>query len=139
VYWAECQKIISILPENIEVKYCGSIAHDKVGAVLWEHDLFFLPTLGENFGHVILEALCVGCPILISDQTPWRDLEEKGVGCDLPFDRQELFREILQKCVDMNNEEYVKWSERARVYGLGVTKDDGVVEQNRKFFLSLRV
>ncbi|MFV9646485.1 MAG: glycosyltransferase family 4 protein, partial [Desulfobacterales bacterium] len=106
VYWAECQKIISILPENIEVKYCGSIAHDKVGAVMWEHDLFFLPTLGENFGHVILEALCVGCPILISDQTPWRDLEEKGVGCDLPFDRQELFREVLQKCVDMNNEEY---------------------------------
>ena len=35
----------------------------------------------------------------------------------------------------MNNEEYVKWSEKARGYGLGVTKDDGVVEQNRKLFL----
>jgi len=49
VYWAECQKIISSLPENIKVKYCGSITHDKVGAVMREHDIFFFPTLGENF------------------------------------------------------------------------------------------
>jgi glycosyltransferase involved in cell wall biosynthesis len=133
-YWAECQKIISSLPGNIVVRYCGSVAHEKVGAVMREHDLFFLPTLGENHGHVILEAFCAGCPILISDQTPWRDLEEKGVGWDLPLDRQELFREVLQRCVDMNNEEYVKWSERARVYGMQVTRDDGVVEQNRKLF-----
>ncbi len=138
-YWAECQKIISNLPRNIDVRYCGSVEHDQVGAVMREHDIFFLPTLGENFGHVILEAFCAGCPVLISDQTPWRDLEEKGVGWDLPLSKPEMFQEVLQKCVDMNDEEYVKWSERARVYGLGVTKDDGVVEQNRKLFLSLRV
>ena len=120
LYWAECQKIISSLPENIKVKYRGSIAHDKVGAVMREHDLFLFPTLGENFGHVILEALCAGCPVLISDQTPWRDLEEKGVGWDLPLSKPEMFQEVLQKCVDMNDEEYVKWSERARGYGLGV-------------------
>jgi glycosyltransferase involved in cell wall biosynthesis len=138
-YWAECQKIISSLPENIEVKYCGSITHDKVGAVMSEHDIFFLPTLGENFGHVILEVLCAGCPVLISDQTPWQDLEDKGVGWDLPLSKPEMFQEVLQRCVEMNNDEYVKWSERALGYGLGVTKDDGVVEQNRELFLSLRV
>lgn len=134
VYWTECQKTISSLPENIEVRYCGSVAHDKVGTVMRGHDLFFLPTLGENFGHVILEALVAGCPVLISDQTPWRDLKEKGVGWDLPLDQPELFREVLQKCVDMNDEEYVKWSERARVYGLQVSQDDKVVEQNRQLF-----
>jgi len=93
VYWAECQKIISSLPENIEVQYCGSVEHNKVSTVMSEHDIFLFPTLGENFGHVILEALCAGCPILISDQTPWRDLEEKGVGWDLPLDQPELFRQ----------------------------------------------
>jgi len=133
-YWAECQKIISSLSKNIKVKYCGSIAHDKVGAVMRGHNLFFFPTLGENFGHVILEALCGGCPILISDQTPWRDLEEKGVGWDLPLGKPDIFQEVLQKCVDMDNEEYVKWSERARKYGLEVTKDDGVVEMNKRLF-----
>ena len=134
VYWSVCQKIISSLPENIEVRYCGSVAHDNVTSVMREHDLFFFPTLGENFGHVILEALCAGCPVLISDQTPWRDLEAKSVGWDLPLDQPELFRDVLQKCVDMDNTEYVKWSERAWEYGLQVTKDDGVVEQNRQLF-----
>jgi len=133
-YWAECQKIISSLSENIEVKYCGSIAHDKVGAVMREHDLFFFPTLGENFGHVILEALCAGCPILISDQTPWRGLEKKGVGWDLSLSKLEMFQKVLQRCVDMSNDEYVKWSEKAQEYGLVVTKDDETVEQNRKLF-----
>ena len=65
-YWAECQTIIGSLPGNIEVRYCGSVAHDRVGAVMREHDIFLFPTLGENFGHVILEALCAGCLILIS-------------------------------------------------------------------------
>lgn len=133
-YWVECQKIIGNLPGNIAVQYCGSVKHDKVGAVMREHDILFFPTLGENFGHVILEALCAGCLLLISNQTPWRDLEAKGVGWDLPLDRPELFRDILQKCVNMNNAEYIKWSERAREYGLVVTKDDGVVEQNWKLF-----
>ena len=68
---------------------------------------------------------------------PWRDLEEKGVGWDMPLSKSEMFQEVLRRCVDMNNEEYVKWSERARGYGLMVTKDDGTVEQNRKLFLSL--
>ncbi len=134
LYWAECQRIIRGLPKNIKVKYRGSIAHDKVGAVMREHDLFLFPTLGENFGHVILEVFCAGCPILISDQTPWRDLEKKGVGWDLPLSKPEMFQEVLQKCVDMNDEEHVKWSKRAMEYGIRVTKDDGVVAQNRKLF-----
>jgi len=133
-YWAECRKIISSLPENIEVRYCGSVEHDKVGAVMREHDIFFFPTLGENFGHVILEALCAGCPVLISDQTPWRDLENKGVGWDLSLDKPEMFRDVLQKCVDMDQDERAKWSRQAMNYGLEVTKDDGVVEQNRQLF-----
>lgn len=131
-YWVECQKIITSLPENIEVRYCGSVVHDNVASVMREHDLFFLPTLGENFGHVILEAFCAGCPVLISDQTPWRDLEEKGVGWDLPLDRPEMFQEALQRCIEMKDAEYLKWSERAGEYGLQVTKDDGTVEQNRQ-------
>ena len=64
----------------------------------------------------------------------WRGLEEKGVGWDLRLSKPEMFQEVLQKCVDMNDEEHVKWSERAMEYGIGVTKDAGVVAQNRKLF-----
>lgn len=133
-YWQECQTIMNSLSPNIKVKYHGEISHDHVSEALGEHDLLFLPTIGENFGHVILEALCAGCPVLISDQTPWRDLKEKGVGWDLPLDQPEMFQEVLQRCVDMDGEEYLKWSERAREYGIQISKDDKVVEQNRQLF-----
>ena len=83
---------------------------------------------------MILEALCAGCPVLISDQTPWRGLEGKDVGWDLPLDRPEMFRQVLQRCVDMNQGEYAKLSKRAREYGLRITKDDGTVEKNRQLF-----
>jgi len=118
VYWTECLKIIGGLPGNIEVRYCGSVAHEKVGTVM----------------HVILEALCAGCPVLISDQTPWRGLKEKGVGWDLPLDNPGRFQAVLQKCVDMDQDEHAKCSKRAREYGLQVSQDDKVVEQNRQLF-----
>ena len=88
-----------------------------------KNHLFFLPTLGENFGHIILEAFCAGCPVLISDQTPWRDLEEKGVGWNLPLDQPELFREVLQRFAGMENAEYIKWSKKgAGLWAWGVEK-----------------
>ena len=40
-------------------------------------DLFALPTLGENFGHAIAEALAVGCPIAVPQTTIWTSLAEQ--------------------------------------------------------------
>jgi hypothetical protein len=40
-------------------------------------------------------------------------------------------------CVDMNNAEHEKWSERALEYGLQVIDDDGTVEKTVGFFNGL--
>lgn len=136
IYWAECEKIISTLPDNIQVHYRGRVSHDQVTGIMSDHDLFFFPTLGENFGHVILEALCAGCPVLISDQTPWRGLEEKGVGWDLSLEQPDRFREKLQLSIDMEDVEYLEWVERARKYGLQVSRNDKIVEMNKVLFLN---
>lgn len=133
-YWSECQKIIKQLPENIVVQYQGAVTHERVSAVMREHDLFFFPTLGENFGHVILEAFSAGCPVLISDQTPWRGLEEKGVGWDLPLDQPGRFQAVLQRCIEMENQEYAELSRRAWEYGRQQAQNDETVEQNRQLF-----
>lgn len=45
-----------------------------------------LPTLGENFGHSIIEALSAGLPVIISNRTPWKNLIAEGVGADLPLE-----------------------------------------------------
>jgi glycosyltransferase involved in cell wall biosynthesis len=134
VYWAECRKIIERLPPNIRVSYQGSVEHEKSLAVMMRHDLFFMPTLGENFGHVIMEALLAGCPVLISDQTPWRGLEDKGVGWDLPLSETSRFRSVIEKCVAMGAEEFARRSDAAHRFALEIAKDERLVEQNRQLF-----
>ena len=85
-YWCKCQLLIAELPRNVSVTYNGSVANTDVPAVMASHDLFFLPTRGENFGHVIWEAFSAGTPVLIADTTPWRQLNANGVGWDLPLE-----------------------------------------------------
>jgi len=133
-YWIECRKIIKRLPNNIRVRYIGAVKHEQVKTLMKEYNLFFLPTFGENFGHVILEALVAGCPVLISDQTPWRNLEKKGVGWDLPLDCPEKFQEVLQKCIDMNEPEYNILSNRAYKFGLKIVEDKTALNLNRELF-----
>ena len=133
-YWGKCQGIIDTLPLNIQAHYKGPIDHDEVAEVFSDHDLFFLPTHGENFGHVIIEALVAGCPILISDRTPWRELEANGVGWDLSLDRPETFTAALQQCADMGCRELRALSQRAQEYGKQKAMDNDIVQQNRNLF-----
>lgn len=134
LYWEKCQNIIKTLPVNVRVQYKGIVSHNQVVEVFQNYHLFFFPTLGENFGHVIIEALVAGCPILISDQTPWRNLETAGVGWDIPLDQPEKFTELLQQCVDMDNASMQEFSARAMEYGLEKALDADVIRQNRELF-----
>lgn len=133
-YWKDCQTVIRNLPNNISVNYKGLLTHEEVASVFAEHHLFLFPTLGENFGHVIIESLVAGCPVLLSDQTPWRNLAQDGVGWDLPLERPELFQQVLQKCIDIGEDEFRQLSQRAREYGVERSNDIEALEANRNLF-----
>ncbi|MEI6501492.1 MAG: glycosyltransferase, partial [Armatimonadota bacterium] len=131
-YWAECEAIIKALPDNISVVYGGEVPHEQVPTRLAEHDLMVLPTANENFGHSILEALLAGCPVLISDRTPWRGLQAKGVGWDLPLEDPDGFTRVLQECVDMADARWQALSRAARALGEEAARDPEASEQNRR-------
>lgn len=133
-YWHRCQELVAQLPPNVKVEYGGAVKPDRVGALMAQHDLLFLPTLGKNFGHVILEAMVTGCPVLISDRTYWRGLEAAGVGWDVPLEEPERFRDILRSCVAMDSEPWRGLSERARKYGTQRLSDPEARKQNRALF-----
>ena len=133
-YWNKCKEVIGTLPPNVRVQYMGIIEHVRVGEVFAEHELFLLPTLGENYSHVTCEALSAGCPVMISDRTPWRDLHKKGVGWDIPLEDEERFRATLQLCVDADGEWYAGLVARAIEYGKKAASDPEIIEENRKLF-----
>ena len=49
-------------------------------AVYREANLFVLPTLDENFGMVVAEALSNGTPVISTKGAPWQGLEENACG-----------------------------------------------------------
>ncbi len=83
-YWAQCQDLIANLPQHVNVRYCGEVFPEQVYDVFADHDVFLFPTRGENFGHVILEALSAGAPVIISDKTPWKK-DKEGACTVLPL------------------------------------------------------
>ena len=115
-YWTQTQKNINNLPQNIQVKYKGLVVHEKVLDKIFEYHFFILPTLGENFGHVFIEATAAGCPLIISDRTPWLNLEEKKIGWDIPLEKPDEWIKILNQCINLDNESYEELSSNARSF-----------------------
>lgn len=111
VYWKTCEEIIKKLPRNVAVNYKGQLKPVEVVDTLSMYDLFFMPSRGENYGHVIAEALCAGLPILISDATPWRDLEDKGIGWDISLESPEKYSLAIEKAFLMSAERYKEYRE----------------------------
>ena len=104
-YWKQCQDEMKKLPENVKVNYMGLVGHDQVHEVFSQYDAFMFPTLSENYGHVIAESLLVGTPVIISDQTPWRGLEEAGAGWDIALDDRDKYVEAINKIIQKNQSE----------------------------------
>lgn len=82
--WARCRAAIAAMPPHVTVRHRGPVAPADVGATFARYDAFVFPTLGENFGHVIAEALAAGCPVLCSPETPWSDVLADGGGTVVP-------------------------------------------------------
>ncbi len=131
-YWKECLKIIENFPNNIKIEYKGSVPYEQTGEVLFQYHFFILPTIGENFGHVFLEALAAGCPLIISDRTPWLNLPEKGIGWDLSLEKPSDWNEIINQCIAMDKSEYEKTSSKARGFAVDWLADEKVEKDTVK-------
>lgn len=134
-YWHECEALIKQLPKHVEVLYCGSVENAKVRETIAKHDLFFLPSRGENFGHVFIEALSAGVPILVSDKTPWRGLMAQKLGWDISLDRPDEFVFAIETAASFNSDTRAMMSERCVRFAQKLAEDSGVLDMNRKLFI----
>ncbi|MBO8244203.1 glycosyltransferase [Prochlorococcus marinus XMU1411] len=107
-FWDYCLKLLKELPFNISYSYLGSIDHKEVGEIISQNHLFFLPTKSENYGHTIFESLSVGTPVLISNQTPWRDLSKHNAGWDISLLNKLDFVDSINNIAKLSPKEYEK-------------------------------
>lgn len=133
-YWEKCKAVINRFPENIDFSYHGPIAKGDIPSRLKDAHFLFMPTRGENFGHTILEAMIYGCPAIISDQTPWRNLEDAKAGWDLPLDKPSTFVNAIEKTIHMTAEEFRQWSNGARDFAYRFVNDPLLLQQSIQLF-----
>lgn len=131
-YWEECLQLIETLPKNIEINYLGEIENIKIPYYIRRHHYLCLPTKGENFGQAIYESFSYGRPVIISDQTPWRNLSELKAGWDVDIKDMGRFREALRLALEQNNSDWVSSCESA----LSIAQDynEKTIHENIELF-----
>jgi glycosyltransferase involved in cell wall biosynthesis len=133
-YWRHCKKIIGKLQLKFDITTYIDLPHHKIKPLLEQAHLFALPTEGENFGHAIFEALAVGCPVLISDQTPWQSLREQKAGVELPLTEQSRFTEVIQEFVDMPDTVWQEYRQGAWSLATSYQQNLASAEQYHELF-----
>ncbi len=133
-YWEQCKQVIANLPSHVRATYKESIKSEKVMSTLQSYHGMFMPSTGENFGHIILQSLAAGCPVIISDRTPWKQLKNKNCGWDLPLNHPEKFAEVIDTFNQMPQETYDVLSKAAFAYGVQYINDPVIVEENKALF-----
>ncbi len=133
-YFERCKAAVQRLPKNIDVVWHGQLPNEEVGEALTRAHALFMPSVGENFGHTMLEALSAGRPLVISDRTPWKNLAPAQAGWDLPLEDPERFTEAVQRLVDMDQSTYDVLIKGAYTLGSRYLSDPVPVEKSLSMF-----
>lgn len=133
-YNHDCQQFAKHLPKNISVNFKGDLQGPEVENVLKQNHVFFLPTLNENFGHAIVEAMLNGCISLLSDQTPWKNLKSKGLGWDIPLADKTAFINALNEAVLMDEATFKAQSVKIQRFAADNSSNVAHIEAYRQLF-----
>lgn len=136
-YWNACQHLLAEMPHNVSAHYADAVQPAQVRATIAQHDVFFVPTRGENFGHVFVEAWSAGVPVLVSDCTPWRELSTKGVGWDLPLADPAAYARVLELVAQRTPAQIMGAREACLAFARAQMDMPDAVEANRRLFLDV--
>ncbi len=133
-YWHECESLIDKLPRHITVVALGAVPHANIADILLDQHVLLLPTLHENFGHVIMESWQHGCPVVISEATPWKHLEQNKVGFDINLAHLEQFVAAINFFGRLDAAQFEKWSASSYRYAKNFCENPSLIEASRRLF-----
>jgi glycosyltransferase involved in cell wall biosynthesis len=136
-YWNQCLELINEMSDSGLVRYIGTIPADEVVGFLNRFDLFVFPTLGENFGHVILESLAAGTPVIVGSDTPWHRIETAGAGWVCDPTNPEAIAELIEHFLSLDEDTHERMRIAAYNLALEILNDPSGVNANRSMFHAL--
>ena len=134
-YWQECEEELRKLPKNVIWSYKGIADAENVVEIFSQYDVFLFPTMAENYGHVIFEAMAGGCVPIISDRTPWNNEKASGVLSYVKLKESEeclsAFENEINKYVKLSADEMQNRADACILFA-GSYRADEAEEQYRR-------
>lgn len=118
---------------DVKIRFLGGIPPTELSKYLHAAHFLMSSTTQENFGHSIVEAWAHGCPVLISDRTPWLQLQDKGVGRDWPLDA-DAWQVGLSKVLVMKAFEWEEMSAQSREFFRNHVRNGDAEKANLELF-----
>ena len=97
--------------------------------------LFLLPSLSENFGMVVAEALSYGLPVLVTDTTPWECVNATDYGWCGPW---EQYRSAVHEALALGHKNLRKRGAEARNWAIAEFSWDRTATMLTDFYGSLK-
>lgn len=119
------------------IRFHGPLDHRDVASTLGSYDALILPTAGESFGYVIGEALLAGCLVLVSDRTPWQDLDSCGAGWVIDLEDDRAWHSALAALAAMSPDERAASRVAARERGEQWARDTTADDRWRELFAAV--
>jgi glycosyltransferase involved in cell wall biosynthesis len=133
-YRDQCDAEVRKLPPDISVTYMGAKQNNEIESILLQHHLFVLPTKGENFGHSIFESFNAGRPVLISDQTPWQNLQDEQAGWSLPLSEPDKFSKAIEEAAQWDQQTFNHYCEQSWNYAKAFTSNPQLISPYYQLF-----
>ena len=119
---------------NVTISYKGVLNPNDIADTYADADFMILPTMHENYGHAIVEAWSNGCPVIISKNTPWKNLKVQDLGWDVDISDIENLTKAVQEGIDLDFTSYIQMVRASYKYFANKICDDEILEANRKLF-----
>ncbi|NQW41976.1 MAG: glycosyltransferase family 4 protein [Bacteroidetes bacterium] len=97
------------LPSNVKHTWIKELPHQEITTIFKQTDVMVLPSLGENFGHAIFESFANAVPVIIGNNTPWRDIEQNNGGIEVKPNDIEVIFTAISLFNNMTNQSYKIW------------------------------
>ncbi len=119
------------------INYKGKINQKNLNQKLSRYDIFLHPSMSENFGLVILEAMSNGLFSVVNKKLDWKILDNNNLGCSLNFNYKNLKNLIVRLNKSKLKIRNKKFKKRLRNYLYKNYNWDLIIEEYYKNYKSL--
>jgi len=114
-YQAKLQEKVYELGLQQDILFENGVYGEEKWNLICKADVFILPSLNENFGIVIAEALACGVPVITTTETPWQGLREHNCGWWVDVGVKPLVNAITEAS-QLSNEQLISMGNRGKQY-----------------------